>query len=221
MSQGLADRTSAARASAASERMSQGLADRTSAAGLGRERAQRRRPAVPALPIRVAAGTAAIDALREAGVELERADGAVVVRDPDGVLKDLDWAPDSDTDVEAVPASSPDGLAVLRHSAAHVMAQAVQDLFPGTLLGIGPPIEDGFYYDFLPVPAVHPGRSRRDREEDGRDRQGRPALLAAGRSTTTTARDELAHEKFKLELIGLKSAPPTERARRPRSAPAA
>ena len=63
---------------------------------------------------------------------------------------DLAWVPEQDTDVEAVPASSPDGLAVLRHSTAHVMAQAVQDLFPGTLLGIGPPIEDGFYYDFLP-----------------------------------------------------------------------
>ena len=107
-------------------------------------------PPVPALPIRVAAGTTAAAALREAGVELNGPGGAVVVRDPDGVLKDLDWAPEADTDVEAVSASSPDGLAVLRHSAAHVMAQAVQDLFPGTLLGIGPPIEDGFYYDFLP-----------------------------------------------------------------------
>ena len=57
----------------------------------------------------------------------------------------------ADADVEPVAAGEPDGLAVLRHSAAHVMAQAVQDLFPGTLLGIGPPIEDGFYYDFLPA----------------------------------------------------------------------
>ncbi len=65
-------------------------------------------------------------------------------------MRDLDWQPDADVDVVAVPASSPDGLAVLRHSTAHVLAQAVQDLFPGTLLGIGPPIEDGFYYDFLP-----------------------------------------------------------------------
>jgi threonyl-tRNA synthetase len=49
-----------------------------------------------------------------------------------------------------VPYGSPDGRAVLRHSAAHVLAQAVQDLFPGTRLGIGPPDRDGFYYDFLP-----------------------------------------------------------------------
>jgi threonyl-tRNA synthetase len=72
----------------------------------------------------------------------------VVVRGPDGALHDLSWAPGTDTEAEPVAMSSPDGLAVLRHSAAHVLAQAVQDLFAGAKLGIGPPVEDGFYYDF-------------------------------------------------------------------------
>ncbi len=107
-------------------------------------------PPGPAQTVPVSAGTTALDALREAGIDTNGPAGAVVVRDPDGALRDLDWAPDAGADVAPVAASSPDGLAVLRHSAAHVLAQAVQSLFPGTLLGIGPPIEDGFYYDFLP-----------------------------------------------------------------------
>ncbi len=64
------------------------------------------------------------------------------------VLRDL-AAPLADGDVvEPVTADSPDGLAILRHSTAHVMAQAVQELFPAAKLGIGPPVENGFYYDF-------------------------------------------------------------------------
>ena len=101
--------------------------------------------------VTVAAGTTAAAALQQAGIELNGPSGAVVVREVDSrALRDLAWSPESDTEVEPVAAESADGLAVIRHSAAHVMAQAVQDLFPGTLLGIGPPIENGFYYDFLP-----------------------------------------------------------------------
>ncbi len=75
----------------------------------------------------------------------------VVVCKINGVLKDL-WSELADGDsVESVSISSADGLAVLRHSTAHVMAQAVQQVFPGTRLGIGPPITDGFYYDFDPA----------------------------------------------------------------------
>jgi threonyl-tRNA synthetase len=98
--------------------------------------------------VKVAAGTSAADALAAAGVS---ANDAVVVRDlASGRLRDLAWVPDADVEVEPVSPRSPDGLAVLRHSTAHVLAQAVQALYPGTLLGIGPPIENGFYYDFLP-----------------------------------------------------------------------
>ncbi|MDT4996846.1 MAG: threonyl-tRNA synthetase, partial [Pseudonocardiales bacterium] len=113
-------------------------------------------PASHSAAVRVPAGTAAEDALREAGADLSGPRGAIVVRDPTGDLRDLTWAPDSDVDVEPVLADSADGLAVLRHSAAHVLAQAVQELFPGTLLGIGPPIENGFYYDFDVAEPFHP-----------------------------------------------------------------
>jgi threonyl-tRNA synthetase len=158
----------------------------------------------PAQTIRVAAGTTAADALREAGFDLNAPTGAIVVRDPDsGALKDLDWAPDTDTEAEIVTAASPDGLAVLRHSTAHVMAQAVQELFPGTLLGIGPPIENGFYYDFLP--------SRPFTPDDLVTIEKRMSeIIKAGQRFARRpidddeARDELAHERFKLELIGLK-----------------
>jgi threonyl-tRNA synthetase len=134
-----------------------------------------------------------------------------VVRDPDGALRDLEWAPEVDTDVEPVAASSPDGLAVLRHSAAHVAAQAVQDLFPGTLLGIGPPIENGFYYDFLPERPFTP-------EDLAAIEKKMAEIIKAGQRfhrrpiTDEHARMELAHERFKLELIGLKSTATGEEA---------
>ena len=74
----------------------------------------------------------------------------IVVCRVNGELKDL-WTDLKDGDVvEGVSISSPDGLNVLRHSTAHVMAQAVQQVFAQTRLGIGPPIKDGFYYDFDP-----------------------------------------------------------------------
>ena len=157
-------------------------------------------------PVRVAAGTTAQDALLAAGVELSGASGAVVVRDrATGALRDLAWTPDVDAEVEPVLAASADGLAVIRHSAAHVMAQAVQDLFPGTLLGIGPPIENGFYYDFLPSRPFTPedlvAIEKRMGEiiKSGQRFRRRPI-------DDDAARAELAHEKFKLELIGLKGS---------------
>ena len=87
-------------------------------------------------PVRVPAGTTALQALKDAGLPLKGPDGAVVVRElATGDLKDLAWTPGADTDVELVPAASAAGRAVIRHSAAHVLAQAVQELFPGTRLG--------------------------------------------------------------------------------------
>src|SRR6266545_4036684 len=73
--------------------------------------------------------------------------GDAVCARVDGRLVDLSWPVDEDAAAEPVMASDPDGLRVLRHSTAHVMAQAVCDLFPGAKYAIGPPIEDGFYYD--------------------------------------------------------------------------
>ncbi len=75
-------------------------------------------------------------------------DRSVVVARINGELRDLATEVTEADVVEPVTADSPEGLAVLRHSAAHVLAQAVQDLFPDAKLGIGPPIKDGFYYDF-------------------------------------------------------------------------
>jgi len=75
---------------------------------------------------------------------------SVVVARINGQIRDL-WTGLADGDlVESITIESPDGLAVLRHSTAHVLAQAVQEVFPETKLGIGPPITDGFYYDFDP-----------------------------------------------------------------------
>ncbi|HEY7046606.1 MAG TPA: threonine--tRNA ligase [Jatrophihabitantaceae bacterium] len=155
--------------------------------------------------VKVAAGTTAADALGEAGVELNGPAGAVVVRQlGSGALRDLAWSPDEDAEVEPVAASSPDGLAVLRHSAAHVMAQAVQDLFPGTLLGIGPPIENGFYYDFAPAEPFTPDDLVAIEKKMGE-------IIKAGQRfsrrpvSDADARIELDAERFKLELIDLKS----------------
>jgi threonyl-tRNA synthetase len=78
--------------------------------------------------------------------------GAIAAR-VDGELVDLSFVPAADANAEPVLPNDPDGLHVLRHSAAHVMAQAVCDLFPGAKYAIGPPVEDGFYYDLeLPGP---------------------------------------------------------------------
>ena len=75
----------------------------------------------------------------------------------DGKLRDLSYTPDDDADVEPISPHSDDGLHVLRHSTAHVLAQAVCDLYPGAKYAIGPAVADGFYYDFeLPEP-VHAG----------------------------------------------------------------
>ena len=161
-------------------------------------------PAVPAA-LRVPAGTTAAEALEAAGVRLDGPSGAVVVRDRGtGELRDLAWAPDADAEVEPVGMDSDAGRAVLRHSTAHVMAQAVQDLFPGTRLGIGPPIENGFYYDFLPERPFTPD------DLSAIEKRMQEIVRASQRFsrrpvTDEEARAELAGEPFKLELIDLKS----------------
>ena len=156
-------------------------------------------PSPPAAaPLRVPAGTTAAQALKDAGLPQKGPDGAVVVRElPSGDLKDLAWVPDADVEVEPVVAASPEGRAVIRHSAAHVLAQAVQDLFPGTRLGIGPPVENGFYYDFDPERPFTP--------EDLQALEKRMTeIVRAGQHfrrreiSDDDARAELAHEPFKL-----------------------
>ena len=127
----------------------------------------------------------------------------VVVCRVNGVLKDL-WTDLSEGDVvESVLISSPDGLAVLRHSTAHVMAQAVQEVYVNTRLGIGPPIKDGFYYDFDPVNTFNPDdlvkieSAMRKIVKEGQRFRRRV-------TTEADALKELAHEPYKCELIGIK-----------------
>src|SRR5690606_5612993 len=79
-------------------------------------------------PLRVTAGTTCAEAVAAAGLPSRGPEAVVVVRDAEGALRDLAWAPESDVVVDPVPLNSPDGLEVMRHSAAHVMAQAVQEL---------------------------------------------------------------------------------------------
>jgi threonyl-tRNA synthetase len=160
----------------------------------------------PAAPIRVPAGTTAGAAVREAGLPGRgEPDAIVVVRDADGKLRDLSWAPDHEVEVTPVAADTEDGRAVIRHSTAHVLAQAVQGLFPEAKLGIGPPITDGFYYDFDVSHAFTP----EDLEAlEKRMRQiVKEGQLFSRRvfASKDEAREELANEPYKLELVDDKS----------------
>ncbi|MFD9884291.1 threonine--tRNA ligase [Streptomyces alboflavus] len=120
-----------------------------------------------------------------------------------GELKDLTYAVADGEVVEPVEISSEDGLNILRHSTAHVMAQAVQELFPEAKLGIGPPIRDGFYYDFDVAEPFTPEDLKRV-EKKMQEIQKRGQRFARRVTNDDDARVELADEPYKLELIGLK-----------------
>ena len=127
----------------------------------------------------------------------------IVVCTINGTLRDL-WTDLAEGDVvQGISISSPEGLAVLRHSTAHVMAQAVQQVFANTRLGIGPPITDGFYYDFDPEVPFNPDdlekieSAMRKIVKDGQRFKRRV-------TTEADALKELAHEPYKCELIGIK-----------------
>ncbi len=162
------------------------------------------KPAAVVDRVVVPAGTTSADAVAAAGLPTTGPKAIVVVRDDAGALRDLDWAPEQDTEVEPVAIDSPDGLMVLRHSTAHVLAQAVQDLFPEARLGIGPPIENGFYYDFGVPKPFHP-------DDLGKLEKRMQEIVKAGQvfrrrrfSSLDEAKKELAHEPFKLELVDIK-----------------
>ena len=127
----------------------------------------------------------------------------IVVCKINGQLKDL-WTDLAQGDVvEGILISSPDGLAVLRHSTAHVMAQAVQEVYANTRLGIGPPIKDGFYYDFDPENTFNP-------DDLTKIESAMRKIIKEGQRfrrrviTEAEALKELAHEPYKCELIGIK-----------------
>ncbi|WP_394435498.1 threonine--tRNA ligase [Streptomyces sp. SGAir0957] len=135
--------------------------------------------------------------------ELFAGERSIVAARVGGELKDLAYAVADGETVEPVEISSEDGLNILRHSTAHVMAQAVQELFPEAKLGIGPPIKDGFYYDFDVKEPFTPEDVKRI-EKKMQEIQKRGQRFARRVTTDEDARVELADEPYKLELIGLK-----------------
>lgn len=128
----------------------------------------------------------------------------VVVCRINGELRDLWTDLEAGDIVESISISSPEGLKVLRHSTAHVLAQAVQQVFSDTRLGIGPPITDGFYYDFDPAKPFTPDdltaleTAMRKIIKEGQRFRRRVI-------TEEDALNELAHEPYKCELVGLKA----------------
>ncbi|TNY35822.1 threonine--tRNA ligase [Thermomonospora catenispora] len=144
----------------------------------------------------VAAGTTAGEALGADGKN-------VIAARVGGELRDLTYQVQDGDVVEPVEIGSEDGRAILRHSTAHVMAQAVQELFPEAKLGIGPPVENGFYYDFdVPEPFTPEDLKRIEKRMREIIKQGQRFSRRA--VTDEEARAELADEPYKLELIDLK-----------------
>ena len=130
-------------------------------------------------------------------------DRSVVAMRVNGELKDLATQVTDAATVEAVTIDSEDGLNILRHSAAHVLAQAVQKVNPDARLGIGPPVTDGFYYDFDVHEAFTPEDLKAlQKEMDRIIRQGQRFVRRV--VSEEEAREELASEPYKLELIGIK-----------------
>ncbi|GAC53306.1 threonine--tRNA ligase [Gordonia amicalis] len=156
--------------------------------------------------IRVPAGTTAGTALRDHDLPNKGPDAIVVVRDAHGDLRDLSWAPAEDAEVEPVAADTETGRSVIRHSCAHVLAQAVQDLFPEAKLGIGPPIKDGFYYDFDVAEPFTPEDLKALEKKMKQIIKSGQRFSRRVYDSKDEARAELANEPFKLELIDDKGA---------------
>ncbi|SNS47256.1 threonyl-tRNA synthetase [Micrococcales bacterium KH10] len=151
-------------------------------------------------PTQVPAGSTATD--------LFSSDRSIVVARIDGELRDLATVLRDGAVVESVTIDSPDGLAVLRHSAAHVLAQAVQAVNPSARLGIGPPVTDGFYYDFdVDTPFTPEDLAALDKAMAKIIKEGQ--RFVRREVSDDEARAELADEPYKLELIGLKSSADT------------
>jgi threonyl-tRNA synthetase len=152
----------------------------------------------------VQAGTTAGAALAEAALgDQQPGEHAVIAARVNGQLRDLACPVEPGDVVEPVLISDPDGRAILRHSTAHVMAQAVQDLNADAKLGIGPPVENGFYYDFDVDQPFEPDNLKaieaRMRQIVKQGQRFSRRVVSDGE-----ARSELAGEPYKLELIGLK-----------------
>jgi threonyl-tRNA synthetase len=159
------------------------------------------------------ASSAAVHDVRQEDSRLDgagrgkKADGEVIAARVNGTARDLAWEVADGDVVEAIEAGSPDGLAILRHSTAHVLAQAVQQLHPDAKLGIGPPVENGFYYDFDVAEPFSPDDLKAI-EQKMRQIVKQGQLFSRRVVSEEQARAELAGEPYKLELISLKSKGP-------------
>ncbi|GAA5102094.1 threonine--tRNA ligase [Haloechinothrix salitolerans] len=152
----------------------------------------------------VPAGTTAGAAVRDADLPSKGPDAVIVVRDAEGNLRDLSWAPDADVEVEPVAANTEDGRSVIRHSCAHVLAQAVQQEFPQAKLGIGPPVKDGFYYDFGIDHHFTPDDLKALEKRMKQIIKGSQRFSRRAFESVEEAKAELADEPFKLELVDVK-----------------
>jgi len=132
-------------------------------------------------------------------------DRNIVALRVNGELKDLAHKVAAGDLVEGIEISSPEGLSILRHSTAHLLAQAVQELYPQTRLGIGPPIEDGFYYDFDPLEPFTP-EDLQKLEKRMKELAGKSQKFIRREVTDQEAKRELNDEPYKLELISLKGS---------------
>jgi threonyl-tRNA synthetase len=160
----------------------------------------------PQLRITLAGSEHVVEAGTTAGQVLAPEPGTIAAR-VNGAPRDLTYQLADGDDVEPVDIASDDGRYIMRHSAAHVMAQAVQQLFPQAKLGIGPPVENGFYYDF---DVDRPFNPEDLKAIEGRMRQ----IIRQGQRfsrrvvTDQQAAEELADEPYKLQLIRLKGHGP-------------
>ena len=157
-------------------------------------------------PVIVPAGSTVGTAMKELSLPNQGPEAVVVVRDAEGNLKDLSHTPEVESTFIPIAAGSAEGRAVIRHSCAHVMAQAVQAEFPGTTLGIGPAIDNGFYYDFHTEQPFTP-------EDLARIEKRMKKIIKTGQrfergvyDSPEAAAAALAGEPFKLELIADKGS---------------
>jgi threonyl-tRNA synthetase len=154
------------------------------------------------LRITLAGSEHVVEAGTTAGTLLDGGPGVIAAR-VNGALRDLAYVLAEGDALEPVETASDDGRAIVRHSTAHVMAQAVQELFPQAKLGIGPPVENGFYYDF-DVPAPFGPEDLKAIEARMRQIVKQGQRFSRRVVSDSDARAELAGEPYKLELIGLK-----------------
>ena len=131
-------------------------------------------------------------------------DRSIVALEVNGEPKDLSYQLQADDEVVGVHVSSELGLSILRHSTAHVMAQAVQELFDEAKLGIGPPITDGFYFDF-DVDTPFTPEDLKKIEKRMKELVGKSQRFVRREVSDQQARELMKDEPYKLELIGLKS----------------